>query len=133
MHWPGAGIMIYASIGFLLVGFVPLYVVNVFQKSGKEKPTLPYIVMLLVGIACVMLFSNINMSKDLLDIYMEEALTNEQRVEEVQERTGHQQASREGDQLSRVPDRPRFEAADHQCAGEHAKARDGGKEERRAG
>ncbi len=86
-HWPGAGWLIYASIGFLLIGFVPLYVVNVFQKSGKEKATLPYIVMLLVGIACVMLMSNINMSKDLLDIYMEEALANEQQLELVQERT----------------------------------------------
>ncbi|RLE05646.1 MAG: hypothetical protein DRJ13_01650 [Bacteroidetes bacterium] len=43
--------------------------------------------MLLVGIACVMLMSNINMSKDLLDIYLEEALANEQRVEVVQKQT----------------------------------------------
>ena len=87
MHWPGAGYMIYASIGFLLIGFVPLYVVNVFQRSGKEKANLPYIVMLLVGIACVMLMGNVNMSKDLLDIYLEEALANEQRVELVQKQT----------------------------------------------
>jgi len=87
MHWPGAGYMIYASIGFILIGFIPLYVVNVFQRSGKEKVKLPYIVMLLVGIACVMLMGNINMSKDLLDIYLEEALANEQRVEVVQEQT----------------------------------------------
>jgi len=87
MHWPGAGMMIYASIGFLLIGFVPLYVVNAFQRSGKEKANLPYIVMLLVGIAIVMLFSNINMSKDLLDIYVDEALANEGRVEVAQERT----------------------------------------------
>jgi hypothetical protein len=84
MHWPGAGWLIYASIGFLLIGFVPLYVVNAFQRSGKEKANLPYIVMLLVGIACVMLMGNVNMSKDLLDVYMNEALTNENRVEEVQ-------------------------------------------------
>jgi len=87
MHWPGAGKMIYASIGFMLIGFVPLYVVNAFQRSGKEKANLPYIVMLLVGIAIVMLFSNINMSKDLLDIYVDEALANEGRVEVAQERT----------------------------------------------
>ena len=87
MHWPGAGMVIYASVGFLLIGFVPLYVVNVFQKSGKEKANLPYIVMLLVGISIVMLFSNINMSKNVLDAYMEEAIANEQRVEEVQLRT----------------------------------------------
>jgi len=87
MHWPGAGKMIYASIGFLLIGFVPLYVVNAFQRSGKEKANLPYIVMLLVGISIVMLFSNINMSKDLLDIYLGHSLENEAQIEEVQERT----------------------------------------------
>jgi GldL N-terminal domain len=87
MHWPGAAKMLYASVGFLLIGFVPLYVVNVFQRSGKEKANLPYIVMLLVGIASVMLMSNINMSKDLLDIYLEEALANEERVEVVQKQT----------------------------------------------
>ncbi|MEA3479004.1 MAG: hypothetical protein U9R60_12540, partial [Bacteroidota bacterium] len=87
MHWPGAGYMIYASIGFLLIGFVPLYVVNVFQKSGKEKANLPYIVMLLVGIACVMLIGNVNMSKDLLNIYQDEALINEASVEAAEKRT----------------------------------------------
>ncbi len=86
-HWPGANMVIYASIGFLLIGFVPLYVVNAFQKSGKEKANLPYIVMLLVGISIVMLFSNVNMSKNVLDTYMEEAIANEHRVEEVQLRT----------------------------------------------
>jgi len=86
-HWPGAGNLIYISIGFILIGFIPLYVVNVFQRSGKEKANLPYIVMLLVGIACVMLMGNVNMSKDLLDIYLEEALANEQRVELVQKQT----------------------------------------------
>lgn len=88
MHWPGAGKMIYTSIGFLLIGFVPLYVVNVFQRSGKEKANLPYIVMLLVGIAIVMLFSNINMSKDLLDVYLDFSLKNEAQVEKVHVRTG---------------------------------------------
>ncbi len=87
MHWPGAGYLVYASIGFILIGFIPLYVVNAFQRSGKEKANLPYIVMLLVGIACVMLMGNVNMSKDLLDIYMEESAANELRVEEVEQRT----------------------------------------------
>jgi len=86
-HWPGAGYLVYTSIGFLLIAFVPLYVVNVFQKSGKEKTNLPYFVMLLVGIACVMLMGNVNMSKDLLNIYLEESLANEQRIGMVQERT----------------------------------------------
>lgn len=87
MHWPGAGYLIYISVGFLLIGFIPLYVVNVFQRSGKERANLPYVVMLLVGIACVMLIGNINMSKDLLNIYLDEALNNEVQVEVVQERT----------------------------------------------
>jgi hypothetical protein len=87
MHWPGAGYLVYGSIGFILIGFIPLYVVNVFQRSGREKANLPYIVMLLVGIACVMLMGNVNMAKDLLDIYQEEALANEARIEVVQERT----------------------------------------------
>jgi len=87
MHWPGAGYMLYASVGFLLLGFVPLYVVNVFQRSGKEKVYLPYLAMLLVGIACVMLIGNINISRDLIDIYLEESLANETRVEEVQDAT----------------------------------------------
>jgi hypothetical protein len=87
MHWAGAGSMIYASIGFLLIGFVPLYVVNVFQRSGKEKANLPYIVMLLVGIAIVLLFSNVNMTKYRLDVYLEHSLRNEAQVEEVQQRT----------------------------------------------
>ena len=48
---------------------------------------MPYIVMLLVGVACVMLMGNINMSKDLLDIYRVEALANEDQVKEAQQRT----------------------------------------------
>jgi len=87
MHWPGAGYLVYASVGFILIGFIPLYVVNVFQRSGKEKANLPYIVMLLVGIACVMLMGSVNMGKEALDMYQNEALANEQRVEKIQERT----------------------------------------------
>jgi hypothetical protein len=87
MHWPGAGYLLYASVGFLLLGFVPLYVVNVFQRSGKEKASLPYLAMLLVGIACVMLIGNINISRNLIDIYLEGSLANETRVEEVQDAT----------------------------------------------
>lgn len=87
MHWPGAGYLIYASIGFLLIAFVPLYIVNVFQKSGKERVTLPYIVMFMVGIACVVLMSVVNMSKDRLNVYIEGALANETQVALVEEQT----------------------------------------------
>ncbi|MBN1132851.1 MAG: hypothetical protein JXR52_09840 [Bacteroidales bacterium] len=87
MHWPGAGILIEVSIAFLIVGFIPLYVVNVFQKGGGKKRTLPYIVMLMVGIALIMVYSHINMSKYLLDIYMEESLINETSLEIVSDQT----------------------------------------------
>ena len=89
MHWPGANMMIMTGAGFLVIGFVPLYVVNAFQRGGKGRVNLPYIIMLLVGVALVMLFSNIRMSRDLLDVYLEESVTNEVRVESVNDRTAH--------------------------------------------
>lgn len=87
MHWPGANIVLVTSTGFLLVGFVPLYVVNIFQKSGKEKIVFPYIVMVLVGISLVMLIGSIRMSKETLDIYKTAAVDDEQQVEQIRERT----------------------------------------------
>ena len=102
MHWPGANIAIYTSTGFLLIGFVPLYVVNIFQKSGKEKIVLPYIVMVLVGISLVMLISTIGMSKDTLDVYRTASVTDEQQVELIRERTAAMMEAA-GDSIS--PDR----------------------------
>lgn len=87
MHWPGANVMIYVSTGFLIIGFVPLYVVNVFQRSGKENVILPYIVMVLIGISIIMLFATIRMSRYNLDTYRNEAVANEQRVVLIRERT----------------------------------------------
>jgi len=86
-HWPGAGHIIEAGLVILIIGFIPLYVVNVFQRAGKRKLSLPYIVMLLIGIAIVSLLLNVNMSKDQLDIYRNEAIKNELYVDNVQERT----------------------------------------------
>jgi len=86
-HWPGAGHIIEASLVILIIGFIPLYVVNVFQRAGKRKLSLPYIVMLLIGIAIVSLLYNVNMSKNQLDIYRDEAIKNESRVKTVQDRT----------------------------------------------
>ncbi len=80
MHWPGAGVMLQVGTGFMIIGFIPLYVVNVFQKSGGKKITLPYVVMLLIGISLVMLYTNVNMGRNLIDIYMNEAVANEERV-----------------------------------------------------
>lgn len=87
MHWPGANYMIEIGLGVLIIGFIPLYVVNVFQRGISQKISLPYVAMLLVGISIVMLFTNVNMSKYLLDIYMEESVSNEARTEAVRERT----------------------------------------------
>jgi hypothetical protein len=89
MHWPGAGIIILVGAGLLIIGFVPLYVVNAFQKGGKARVNLPYIIMLLVGVALVMLFSNIRMSRYLIDVYLEESITNETRIKSINERTAH--------------------------------------------
>jgi hypothetical protein len=87
MHWPGTSIMIQVGVGFLVIGFIPLYVVNVFQRSGKEKVRLPYVVMFLVGISLVMMITNVRMSKYTIDLYQEEALGNAHDVEVVKGRT----------------------------------------------
>lgn len=86
-HWPGANIMIEISLVLIIVGFLPLYVVNAFQKAGKQKMGLPYVVMVLVGAAVVITFFNVNMSKDVLDVYRAETMSYEQGIEDVQKRT----------------------------------------------
>ncbi len=86
-HWPGANVLIETSIVLLVIGFIPLYVVNAFQKVGKQKIGLPYVVMVLIGAAVLLTFINVNMSKDLLDIYKDETVINEQRIEMIQDRT----------------------------------------------
>jgi hypothetical protein len=85
-HWPGAAHIIEVSLAILIIGFIPLYVVNAFQKAGKHKISFPYIVMLVIGIAIVSLFYNVNMSKNQLDIYRDEAIKNELCVDNVQDR-----------------------------------------------
>lgn len=86
-HWPGANHIIEVSLAILIIGFIPLYVVNAFQRAGKHKINFPYIVMLVIGIAIVSLFYNVNMSKNQLDIYRNEAIKNETCVDNVQKRT----------------------------------------------
>ena len=78
MHWPGAGIVLQIGAGFCwwLVSFLSMWSMY-FSEAGRKKITLPYIVMLLVGIAFVMLYTNVNMGKNRIDIYMDEALMNE--------------------------------------------------------
>ncbi len=86
-HWPGAGLILQLGTGLLVVGFIPLYVVNVFQRDGGEKVTLPYVAMLLVGISLVMIYSSVNMGKYMLDIYMDEAIIIEEQAAETQKGT----------------------------------------------
>ena len=87
MHWPGAGLVLQLGTGLLVVGFIPLYVVNVFQRGGGEKVTLPYVAMLLVGISLVMIYTNVNMGKYMIDAYMDEAVINEQQADETRKGT----------------------------------------------
>jgi len=82
-HWPGASTVIVISIAVLIVGFVPLYLVNAFHKAEGEKIGLPYIIMLLVGIAIASLTFNVNMAKVVIDDYREASIMNEQRIKEV--------------------------------------------------
>ncbi len=105
MHWPGAGIVLFSSIGLLIVGFVPLYVVNIFQRSGRDRILLPYLVMVLVGISLVMLIGNVRMSKEALELYRTEAAIDEIELEQIRARTaallngGGESSSREMEQV----------------------------------
>ena len=83
-HWPAAGFVLGAGMAVLIIGFVPLYLVNAFSKAEGEKVGLPYIVMLLVGIGIVSLTYNVRMAKVVLDDYREEAIRNEQRIKDVE-------------------------------------------------
>ena len=88
MHWPGAGILIEVGIGFVILGFTPLYLVGAFQRGGGGKIGLSYLVVFLVGISFVMLISMVRVSRNLQDMYLYEALANEHGVTEIGERTG---------------------------------------------
>jgi len=83
-HWPGANFVLGAGLGVLIIGFVPLYLVNAFKKAEGEKVGLPYIVMLLVGIGIVSIAFNVNITKMAIDDYREEAIRNEQRIKDVE-------------------------------------------------
>jgi hypothetical protein len=87
MHWPGAGMMIEVGIGFVILGFTPLYLVGVFQRSGGGRLGLPFLVMFLVGISFVMLITTIRISWKSEVLYVHEAQANEQGVSEIRERT----------------------------------------------
>lgn len=74
MHWPGAGMLLRASVIFLLVGFLPLYIVQIFKRSVKTKINPAYIIMLLVGFSIVLILAKVNISKNSIDRYTEIAV-----------------------------------------------------------
>ncbi len=85
-HWQGANTVLIIAMAILIIGFVPLYLVNAFQKAKGEKIGLPYIVMLLVALGITSLAINVNMAKEKLDDYRAEAIVNEQKIALVEER-----------------------------------------------
>lgn len=86
-HWPAAGTVTNIGLAILIIGFVPLYIVNAFQKVKKKRISLAYIIMLLVGVAITILMFNVRLTKDALDAYRDEAILNRTRIEETRERT----------------------------------------------
>jgi len=86
-HWPAARIVSNIGLAILIIGFVPLYVVNAFQKAKKGKVNLAYIIMLLVGVAIIALMFNVKFGKETLDTYRNEAILNESRIFEIEQQT----------------------------------------------
>ncbi|MEE4214334.1 MAG: hypothetical protein V2I34_04660 [Bacteroidales bacterium] len=86
-HWPAARTVTNIGLIILIIGFVPLYVVNAFQKARKGKLNLAYIIMLLVGVAIVTLMFNVRFGKEALETYRSEAILNESRIFETEQRT----------------------------------------------
>ncbi len=86
-HWPAAGTVTNIGLAILIIGFVPLYIVNAFQKVKKKRISLAYIIMLLVGVAITVLMFNVRLTKDALEAYRDEAILNQTRIDETRERT----------------------------------------------
>ncbi len=86
MHWPGANIMMVVSLGVLAVGFIPLFVVQIFKKTPGRRVSTPYVIMLLIGISIIALLSRINLSKDTIDQYTDLCLDNMEAVEQIDNR-----------------------------------------------
>lgn len=85
--------MLRVSIIVLLVGFLPLYVVQIFKRSVKSKVNPAYIIMLLVGISIVLILSRVNISKDGIDRYTDMAMQFEEATLGVNRQTGNMIAS----------------------------------------
>jgi len=52
MHWPGAGVMLIAALGFLAFGYVPIYFYKKYQTSANKPVTLTAS---LVAMTCLIL------------------------------------------------------------------------------
>ncbi len=93
MHWPGANIMLRISVIVLLVGFLPLYIVQIFKRSVKSKVNPAYFIMLLIGIAVVLVLSRVNLSKDAIDIYTGVAVEYSEYAENVNDKIAEMTAT----------------------------------------
>jgi hypothetical protein len=74
MHWPGANILLKASVGFMMVGFLPLYIVKIFKRTTGRKFNISYIILVLVGLSVVLVLSWVNLSKNSIDSYTDMAV-----------------------------------------------------------
>jgi hypothetical protein len=81
MHWPAANIIIVISLGIVLVGFVPLYTVQIFKKTSGKKTNLAYLIMLLIGISIILILSRVNISKYAIDGLTENTIQNIKSVD----------------------------------------------------
>ena len=81
MHWPGASVMLSLSMAMILIGFVPLYIIQVFKKTSEKKGNIAYVVMLLIGISIVVLLWRVNISKYTINRLTEMTTHNIESVE----------------------------------------------------
>jgi hypothetical protein len=81
MHWPAANIIIVISLGIVIVGFVPLYTVQIFKKTSGKKTNLAYLIMLLIGISIILILSRVNISKYAIDGLTENTIQNIKSVD----------------------------------------------------
>jgi hypothetical protein len=86
-HWPAARTVSNIGLAILIIGFLPLYVVNAFQKARKGKVNLAYIIMLLLGTAIIALMFTVKFGKEDLETYRSEAILNESKIFETEQQT----------------------------------------------
>lgn len=81
MHWPGASVILTISLGIILVGFLPLYTVQIFKKVSGKKTNIAYFVMLLIGISIVVILTRVNISKYAIDELTEVSIQNFESID----------------------------------------------------